>query len=200
MTPLHGIHGIPWQDLKLQHRYPHMMSQDQQVWDAALAAGIITYPRVAYDLHVGEPVQPTAPLDPLLRQISLGVTRKRIDVVGDGPNAYDVIEIKPYGNHAALGQALLYADLFRNEFHPPKPVRPVILCAAIDPDVQPIADRFNVIMIAVHVPDLVTPGEFHTASVPSGSQTPQASRPDLLSDHWDSSEPPTSETTGSGSP
>lgn len=200
MTPLHGIHAIPWQPLAKQHRYPHMMYQDQLVWDAAIAADLLPYHHVAYDLHVGEPVQPTAPLDPLLRSIALGVTRKRIDVVGETPSAYDVIEIKPYGNHAALGQALLYADLFRNEFHPPKPVRPVILCATVDPDIQTLLDRFGVLPLIVHVPALELTDESHTDAVPNGSQTQPASTLTLPEDPPASPGPPTTKIPAPDSP
>lgn len=124
------------QQPKVLTRYPHMMSEDVAVWSDFLRKNPDFFSEVWYDVHVGS----TMPLPPgateIQIQVAMGVSRKRIDVIGRSAEQIWVIEVKPYGNMVALGQCQTYHRLFVKEYEPQLPAIPVIICANLDPDLR----------------------------------------------------------------
>lgn len=118
-------------------QYPHMLWQDRGVWTRFLETERHRIKRVWYDVHVGESVDTGSDGDELLRRISRGITRKRIDVVARVGGGYWVIEVKPFGGMVALGQVLTYSRLFEREYSVDGAVVPVVVCDRVDPDVMP---------------------------------------------------------------
>lgn len=117
-----------------RHYYPHMMPEDQIVWDRWLVGHGAQVERVWYDVHVGLAVQVPNDLRPEMLRVSQAVTRKRIDAVALMGGVYHVIEVKPWGGYVALGQALVYWRLFRVEVPGAAPTLAVVVCAKADPD------------------------------------------------------------------
>jgi hypothetical protein len=124
--------------------YPHMLVEDRGVWSRWLEVHGAVVGRCWYDVHVGEAVPVPVGLGPEIEAVSLGVTRKRIDVVALVGGVYWVVEVKPYGSQTALGQVLNYSRLFTLEFGPEKMVQPVVVCCAVDPDLAADFGRFGV--------------------------------------------------------
>jgi len=116
--------------------YPHMMWQDTDVWTRFLEGEGHRISRVWYDVHVGAAVDVSGGGDELVRRVSRGVTRKRIDVVAKVGGGYWVIEVKPFGGMVALGQVLTYSRLFRAEYPDRRPAVPIVVCDRVDVDVQ----------------------------------------------------------------
>lgn len=116
--------------------YPHMLWQDRGVWTRFLETEGHRIKRVWYDVHVGEAVDTGPDGDELVRRVSRGVTRKRIDVVARVGGGYWVIEVKPFGGMVALGQVLVYTRLFVAEYVVDGSVVPVVVCDRVDPDVM----------------------------------------------------------------
>jgi len=117
-------------------RYPHMLSEDVEVWSKFLTKMSKVITRVWYDLHVGQPARMPVDASEILKKVAAGVTRKRIDAVCLVGREYWVIEVKPLGNMTALGQAFSYSRLFADEYENYKPVRAAVVCDSLDRDVS----------------------------------------------------------------
>lgn len=116
--------------------YPHMLYEDTVVWSKFLELEDFPIERVWYDVRVGSAVDVGPGSDELVRRISRGITRKRIDVVAKVGGVFWVIEIKPYGNFVALGQVISYRRLFDSEYGRGKQVLGVLVCETLDPDLR----------------------------------------------------------------
>ena len=120
--------------------YRHMLAEDCAVWTRWLTANSHRILGAWYDVHVGTAV--TAPPDTGLVgiQVAAAVSRKRIDVVAKTTTELWCIEVKPYGNYTALGQALVYSRLLTLEYPGSLPIVPMVICAEVDPD---LVDDFS---------------------------------------------------------
>ena len=149
VLPLHEKAVVrPW--------YPHMLPQDAETWTRFLQGRQWVPEHVWYDLHVGQEVQLPAGSPAWLLRVAAGVTRKRIDVVGFLGGTYYVVEVKPYMNQLALGQALVYVPLFEAEFALQGKAVACVVCDQVDIDVGPIANRMGVtIWSNEYVPEIV---------------------------------------------
>ena len=137
----------PGQKPVKMNRYPHMMSEDAAVWQRYLTEPVTEMKRVWYDVHVGSGNVSAAESDEMIRRISAGVTRKRIDVVARVGGGYWVIELKPRADMTALGQALAYSRMFEAEYGAGDEVWPVVIAGEIDGDLVSIYDDSGVGLI-----------------------------------------------------
>ncbi len=128
--------------------YPHMLGEDTAVWTRFLESGDFALQEVWYDLHVGAVVKGDWADDSMPARIAAGLTRKRIDVVALMDGRYWIIEVKPIAMHFALGQVLVYEDLFVKEYEPVLETWPVIVCDTVDEDVIPECERLGVVVVA----------------------------------------------------
>ncbi len=124
--------------------YPHLLQEDSVVWARWLAAHAQELAGVWYDVRVGRAVEVPAELGPEIRLVARGVTRKRIDVVAWTGAEIWCVELKPFGNYVALGQALVYSRMLAAEYACPGPVVPMVICAAVDQDLVDDFQRFGV--------------------------------------------------------
>lgn len=130
-------------------KYPHMMPQDSRIWTRYLLSNHMRSNEVWYDLHVGNAVVLPEGSSEAMQRVSDGVTRKRIDVVARIGGGFWVIEIKPIGTMAALGQAVTYRNLFAKEYAGAAESVPVVLCALIEEDIIETADDLGVLVLAL---------------------------------------------------
>lgn len=118
--------------------YPHLSAIDSAIWSAWLAMHAARVDEVWYDVWVGEHAEPDPSLSDQSRRIIQGTLAKRIDVVWRERKTFHVGEIKPYINSVALGQAIMYRDLFTHQYMNYKPVVTAVIGANVDPDVVPL--------------------------------------------------------------
>lgn len=128
--------------------YPHMLTEDTEVWSKYLAKPVLPIKEVWYDVHVGQAVLLPVGADSLDERIARGITRKRIDVVCRVDSSLWVVEIKPFASMLALGQVLSYTRMFIEEFRPTEDVASVIVCDAVDRD---LLDEFEALDVMVIV-------------------------------------------------
>ena len=138
----------PSQKPLVSFRYPHMMPEDAAVWSRFLMREDHGIEAVWYDVHVGAAVDVPEGSPAWLLSVAAGVTRKRIDVVARRGGLYLIIEVKPYANQLALGQVIVYRQLFPVEFPLAGPVMGCIVCDQVDVDVGPIAGDLNVVVFS----------------------------------------------------
>jgi len=126
--------------------YPHMLAEDVGVWTRFLESERFEIIEVWYDVHVGAPISLPPEAEDYVRAVARGVSRKRIDCVCRvGPDVW-VVEVKPFANMTALGQALTYTRLFKQEYSTPGKVRAVVVCDTVDED---LVDEFEELKVLV---------------------------------------------------
>lgn len=138
---------IRWQQPLKQLRYPHLLAHDREVWSRYLDTkpkGIVA---VAFDVKVGTPIDLPPDSSPAMHRLADGTGSKRIDVVILFTTHMLTVEIKPYGNHAALGQALTYYHQFLQDYRPTSPVKGAILCHEADPDIRDLVPQYHLALI-----------------------------------------------------
>lgn len=128
--------------------YPHMLSEDTEVWTKFLSSKSVRISEVWYDVRVGSMVKGAWPDDSLDARIAAGLTRKRIDVVAAVGGDVWVIEVKPRANMYAVGQVISYARLFAKEYITAGQVIPVIICDIDDEDLLDEYDEFGILVLA----------------------------------------------------
>jgi len=130
-------------------KYPHMLYLDRMVWTQYLERFAAELNRVWYDVLVGSPIETAADASAADVRLARGTGCKRIDVVGYGRRGLVCVEVKPYGNHAALGQGLLYRDLLMRDYPELSPVLGMIVCRTADPDVVTLGSTFGLVVVEV---------------------------------------------------
>jgi hypothetical protein len=139
----------PGRSPKVQRRYEHMMREDFDTWTTFLQSKEMILNEVWYDVHVGRVMEVPEGLPEYMHVQALAISRKRIDVVGRTENELWIIEVKPYANMQAIGQVLIYEDLFCREFELKLPTRTVIVASASDMDIIEGAAKYGVKIITV---------------------------------------------------
>lgn len=124
--------------------FVHMMPLERPIWRRYLERTDLVFTRLEYDLHLGRgsPIDPTWPAW-LQRQVR-AVSRKRVDVVGHTASETIIFEVKPRAGMSALGQCLCYRALYLREKRTLKPVRMMVVCERVEPDVPSVLAAYNV--------------------------------------------------------
>ncbi|KKK79264.1 hypothetical protein LCGC14_2835260, partial [marine sediment metagenome] len=104
---------------------------------------------VWYDIHVGTAVVVPDGMAKFMERVAEAVTRKRIDVVARVRSGFWVIEVKPVCGQEAIGQALVYRDLFAREYAGVSEVVPVVVCELAEVDVIDTADELGVLIFTI---------------------------------------------------
>lgn len=134
---------------QIEYWYAHMKPADRKIWEKFIAEFPDAYDECRYDVHVG-----SIPkfVDPNPLSGSDGEERlykRKIDVIAYKENEIDAIELKPRAGSSAIGQVLMYRDLFIKEYKPGRFVRPVIITDVSDTDVLAFAEKAGVKMILI---------------------------------------------------
>ena len=138
--------GLGQKPVVMSH-YPHMLSEDIAVWSKYLADPVTPIKELWYDVHVGQGMLLPVGASDIDKRIAAGVSRKRIDVICRVGGGFWVVEIKPFANMLALGQALSYTRLFVAEYRPDGEVWPVIVCDSVDNDLLEEFDGYGVAVV-----------------------------------------------------
>jgi hypothetical protein len=132
-----------------QDKYPHMFPLDKAVWERFIAKYGPMYLGFQYDVTCGITSSEYGKLaDPYKKDATI-LSKLRIDAVGEAPSTMDIIEVKPKGNMAAIGQLLTYKQHYTNDYKPVKPVRMVLVCENIDPNIIQLAEDNGIVYIVV---------------------------------------------------
>ena len=129
--------------------YAHMKPGDVLLWERFIPLFPDMYDKVQYDVPVGE-----GPLFDTLITEETGahderLYKRKIDVVGFKGGEIDIIEVKPKAGPAAIGQVLMYRNLYIKDYKPPKYPKCVIITDTITNDVAEFAASSEVQMVVV---------------------------------------------------
>jgi hypothetical protein len=79
----------------------------------------------------------------------LATSRKRVDVIGETASDIIIYEVKERAGMSALGQLLCYEALYREEYHPTKPIRKAVITDRLPPNMFALFPHFGVEIILV---------------------------------------------------
>ena len=124
--------------------FTHLLPLERPIWGRYLASTGEEFLSLVYDLHLGDgaPVQPE--WTPGTRAVVAAVSRKRVDVIGETSDSVIIFEVKPRAGMGAMGQLLTYRELYLREMRPTKPLRMVVVCERVEPDVPRVYGQYGI--------------------------------------------------------
>lgn len=126
-------------------RFPHLLPPDVPVWERFLAKYGSQYERIDYDVRVGYGRDPGPNFSPNLRTMGILLSQRRIDAVGITHSTIDIIEITANAGLKAIGQLSAYPALYRDTYHPTKPLRAVLVTESLQSDIKPVLDHTGIL-------------------------------------------------------
>ena len=126
-----------------------MSSEDTRVWARFLEQRGGELGRVRYDVKVGAGHDLGEGADPVMGSMWSDLVKKRVDAVCVVDGVTWLVEVKPVGGMSALGQLLVYADLFRAQESPQGAVQLVLVCGRVDRDCAATFVRLGVVVYEV---------------------------------------------------
>lgn len=120
---------------------------DEVIWDEFIKNHPNMFSRVWYNVPLGDPFPEEEEKIQAESNGALEVSQWRIDVLGETPDGFAVIELKPHAAAGALGQALAYKELLRKEWNIEKPIQPIVLTDKITPILEQASKLLNVVVL-----------------------------------------------------
>jgi hypothetical protein len=130
-------------------KYPHMLPADVEIWDRYLIDHITDYVRYDYDVHVGGSVEGLESWGAETIAMAHALAAKRIDVVGYRPGEICIFEVKPEAGVTAVGQLVMYEQLYQEDFHPEELVTCCLVCENVTPDERRVIERLGFKVLVV---------------------------------------------------
>ena len=119
------------QGFEVLPKYAHLRPADVEIWQRFVEQNPGRFKRVFYDFKVGDAADVDEEITTEIKGAWYDLTRWAIDVVAEDERTIYIVEVKPNANSKAIGQALSYAVLYREEQSPKKRVVPVVLTDTI---------------------------------------------------------------------
>jgi len=84
----------------------------------------------------------------LLREVDVGLRSKKLaDRIVISDDVIYVIEVEDELNYTAIGQALVYSELYKQKYLEKREVKPVIVCSKTDLDLLFVCEKLNIKVI-----------------------------------------------------
>jgi len=145
--PILDTHIRPMQYREMSY-YPHMSSEDTDLWTRFIRDAPDWGSLVWYDFPVGSiPNGIAAEAAHIGDNYGVKTYSKRVDVVAPIGNVVYVIELKPHASAIALGQALLYSHCIRTVIGPGVRAAGMIITDHADPDLLVLAPTLGIKII-----------------------------------------------------
>lgn len=130
-------------------KYPHMFPYDIAVWERFLDKFGADYDGFYYDVTCGKKCKMFPRWEEAYRRDAEILSKLRIDVIGIKSNSVDLIEVKPRGNMASVGQLLTYREHYLADYGPTMPVRALLVCGDIDQNIISLLQNFQIDYVIV---------------------------------------------------
>lgn len=129
-----------------QIQYPGQTWVESEIARAWLNKHGTEYDEITFSVRLGEGTDPGEEYAPEIRELSKTLTQKRADCVARLGTLVDLIEFKVRVAAGALGQLLIYRDLWEL-YHPELPIRHLIAIGrAMVPDCEATLAKHNVLV------------------------------------------------------
>lgn len=142
-------------DLSLAYDYPWagvpagMPSGDFLIWDRFRRMFGSMFSKIYYNVRVGDPSPVPGGLPDEIQKMAEDVSRRRIDVVGEKADSWILIEVKYNAGPEALGQILMYKELWNQDPPDGKPVYTAIVTDRTAGQVSFAVKQYGVLLFVV---------------------------------------------------
>jgi len=109
-----------------------MSSEDYEIWTRFMAREPSIYKAFYFSVLVGDPAMPTKDLEPEMARVVEHASRRRIDVVGETDDGWEIIELRNNAGPGAIGSVLAYKVLWEADPPDERPVTPIIITNTAD--------------------------------------------------------------------
>ena len=123
-------------DINYRGKYPHMLAEDQPVWDRFLEQYADLFLHFFYDTRVGGQINLDPAISPQIADMWYNTTAKRIDALGEREKEIWIIEVAQRPSLRAVGQILSYYSLWLLDPLIKKPIINVLVADTLDVDLQ----------------------------------------------------------------
>lgn len=127
-----------------RYKYPGMAPLDKEIWERFILAHPSAFSRCAYHVAVGGGTEMDTNVNAQGGGDVNKLYQRKIDVVGETPEALVVVEVKPRASTSAIGQVKGYVRLLARDYEINQPIRAVVLTDELLPDVEFIAKEEGV--------------------------------------------------------
>ena len=131
-------------------KYPHMFPGDIAVWEKFLDKFGGLYQGFYYDVVCGQAAKTFPRWGGAYQKDAYILSKLRIDALGVKDGSLDIIEVKPRGNMASIGQLLTYKEQYIKDYAPQKPLRMVLVCAEINPNIISLIEKNGIASYAIN--------------------------------------------------
>ena len=138
-TELGKAYDIDWRG-----KPPHMLQTDIPVWYRFLTKWGFSFINLYYDCAVGGQFYSEKALEDKYIKMWSRLNAKRIDAVGESSKAVWIIEVATSPGLRAIGQLLVYRNLWNEDPKIEKPVLIALVCSVFDPDILSSAAALNI--------------------------------------------------------
>lgn len=125
-------------------RYPHMFPRDIAIWERFLKDFGESYSHFNYDVKVGSGTSDILGRNDAYSKMQRILSLYRIDAVGFRGSDIDIIEVKPRATTAAIGQVIVYKELYERDFQPTQTVIPTIVTDYEMPDIRYLTKELGI--------------------------------------------------------
>lgn len=101
----------------------HMSAVDFVLWRRLRAGGSLVFDRVFFDVAVGRGAVPAGEASPAVIAAWQRLTRLRVDVVGETPDNWTLLELRGNAGPGAVGSLLAYRNLWNQDPPDDRPVK-----------------------------------------------------------------------------
>lgn len=126
-----------------------MFEKDLEVWERFLDQFGDDYENIEYDVKCGEPCKVPPHWQENYRKDAEVLSRLRIDAVGHKKDSIEIIEVKPRINQTAVGQIMVYKDLYKKDYKPTKRVDSLVVFAEPNPNIEGFLEKKGIKFIQV---------------------------------------------------
>lgn len=138
--------------MELRPKFPHFKEHETRILREFLAKKELEG-RYEFDVRLFPEIKPLEEgADPGAYYAWLMLRAKRIDALCETADTIWILEVKDVLRPSAVGQVLLYADVYDRQFHPLKPLRLGIVAGEDDPVVRPTCDRLGIKVWIMGIP------------------------------------------------
>jgi len=125
-------------------RFPHFTLEEAKVLEEFMRSGILDG-KWSFDVRLKSKKAEAVKIeDEMMRVMWEALTAKRIDAVCETPVDVNIIEVKRVMLPSGIGQLMVYAYMYNEQFKPKKPVKLWYVTWYNDPDVEHIANQLGI--------------------------------------------------------
>ena len=119
-----------------KRRFPHFTLEEAEVLEEFMKSGLLEG-KWSFDVKLVSKKFENAKIDDeLMKVIWKNLTAKRIDAICETAEDINIIEVKRVMLASGIGQLMLYAYMYNQQFKPQKPVKLWYVTYYNDPDIE----------------------------------------------------------------